>query len=56
MNVLLTGATGYIGAAVLRELTASGHRVTALVRSEHSATRVTGPGVTALVGDLTDTG
>ena len=32
MRVLLAGATGYIGQAVLRELMAQGHEVVALVR------------------------
>ena len=32
MRVLLAGATGYIGQAVLRELVAQGHEVVALVR------------------------
>ena len=32
MRVLLAGATGYIGQAVLRELVAQGHEVMALVR------------------------
>ena len=32
MWVLLAGATGYIGQAVLRELVAQGHEVVALVR------------------------
>jgi uncharacterized protein YbjT (DUF2867 family) len=34
MAVAPTGATGLIGSAVLRELLATGHEVTALVRSE----------------------
>lgn len=32
MNVLLIGATGYVGSAILSELTARGHKVTAVVR------------------------
>ena len=32
MRVLLAGATGYIGEAVLHELVAQGHEVVALVR------------------------
>jgi len=36
MRVLLAGATGYIGQAVLRELTAQGHEVVALVRPGRS--------------------
>ena len=32
MHVFLTGATGYIGSAVLDAMIKGGHRVTALVR------------------------
>ncbi|MBP3228753.1 MAG: NAD(P)H-binding protein [Bacteroidaceae bacterium] len=32
-NVLLIGATGFVGSAILSELTRRGHRVTALVRN-----------------------
>lgn len=55
MNVLLTGATGYIGAVVLTELRRAGHEVTAVVRSDRAAEQVTAAGATAVVGDLTDT-
>ena len=33
MTYFVTGATGFIGAAVLRALVAAGHRVRALVRA-----------------------
>jgi nucleoside-diphosphate-sugar epimerase len=55
MTVALTGATGLIGSAVLRELLATGHDVTALVRSETSAATATAAGAAAVVGDLSDT-
>lgn len=32
MNVLLIGATGYVGSAILNELVARGHNITAVVR------------------------
>jgi len=54
MDVLLTGASGYIGAVVLSELRKAGHSVTAVVRSEQAAERVTAAGATAVLGDLTD--
>jgi nucleoside-diphosphate-sugar epimerase len=54
MDVLLTGATGYIGAVVLSELRKAGHSVTAVVRSERAAEQVTAAGATAVQGDLTD--
>lgn len=54
MTLLLTGATGYIGSAVLDALIADGHDVLAVVRSEASAERVASAGATAIVGDVTD--
>lgn len=55
MAVVLTGGTGLVGEAVLRALLASGHEVTALVRSDDSAAAVTKTGATtAVVGDITD--
>ncbi|QEO14957.1 NAD-dependent epimerase/dehydratase family protein [Agromyces intestinalis] len=54
MTSLLTGATGYLGSAVLDRLVASGYDVVAVVRSPGSAERVTARGARALVGDLTD--
>jgi nucleoside-diphosphate-sugar epimerase len=40
MNVFIIGATGYIGRAVTARVLNAGHRVTALVRSEASASRL----------------
>lgn len=54
MDILLTGATGYIGSAVLAALVERGHRVMALVRSGTSASRVEAAGAVALQGDITD--
>src|SRR5690606_6516932 len=51
MKVLLTGGTGFIGSAVLRELRDRGHEVTALVRPDASAAAVAGAGATPLLGD-----
>ncbi|GAB2583335.1 NAD-dependent epimerase/dehydratase family protein [Microlunatus antarcticus] len=56
MDVLLTGATGYIGSVVLSQLLEAGHTVRAVVRSERSAEQVTAAGGTAVQGDLTDRG
>jgi nucleoside-diphosphate-sugar epimerase len=54
MNIVLTGATGYIGSATLKELLAHDHDVTALVRSDAAASAVQRDGVTPVVGDIND--
>lgn len=54
MTILLTGATGYIGSAVLDELIAQNTGVTALVRSEEAAAAVRVTGADAVVVDLSD--
>lgn len=56
MNILLTGGTGFIGSAILEQLVAGGHTVTALVRSDASAEKVAAQGATPVLGDLTDLG
>ncbi len=52
MKVFLTGATGYIGSAVLDALVRGGHQVIALVRDPEKAERVSRLGVQAVLGDL----
>ncbi|MBD3943170.1 NAD-dependent epimerase/dehydratase family protein [Microbacterium sp. NEAU-LLC] len=54
MKILLTGATGYIGSAVLDTLLDAGHDVVAPVRSDQAAAVVAAKGATAVVGDLHD--
>lgn len=54
MKILLTGATGLIGSAVLSALVAEGHQVTAVVRSQSSSLKVSDQGATAVIGDLFD--
>ena len=54
MKVFLTGATGYIGSAILPLLVDGGHDVTAIVRSSEKARAVEERGATAVVGDLDD--
>src|SRR4051794_21180109 len=56
MTIVLTGGTGYIGSALIKELVGAGHSVTALVRNEAGAAKATGLGARAAVGDLFDTG
>jgi nucleoside-diphosphate-sugar epimerase len=52
MNVVLTGATGFIGSHVLTELQEHGHEVTALVRDDAQAERVAARAATPIVVDL----
>ncbi|EGE59624.1 UNVERIFIED_ORG: uncharacterized protein YbjT (DUF2867 family) [Rhizobium esperanzae] len=55
-TVLVTGATGQQGGAVVRALTARGHRVKAISRKPDSngAKRLAGAGVEVVAGDLND--
>ena len=52
MRIFLTGATGYIGSAVMDALLRSGHEVTALVRDPEKADHVSRRGVRAILGEL----
>lgn len=54
MRVLVTGANGWVGSAVVQELAAAGHAVTGLVRSEAKGEAVTIRGGTPLIGSLDD--
>jgi nucleoside-diphosphate-sugar epimerase len=54
MKVFVTGASGWIGSAVVPELLGAGHEVVGLARSEESAQRIKGLGAIALRGDVDD--
>ncbi|MDJ1134246.1 NAD-dependent epimerase/dehydratase family protein [Streptomyces iconiensis] len=54
MRVLLTGGTGYIGAAVLDRLISGGHEVAAVVRSAEKAEPVRAKGAEPVIADLSD--
>ena len=54
MHVFITGGTGFIGSALVRELIAAGHRVTGLARTPESAAKLTAAGAAARTGELTD--
>jgi nucleoside-diphosphate-sugar epimerase len=54
MRVFVTGASGYIGSAVARELVRAGHEVTGMHHSEESAEIVRAAGATPIRGDMAD--
>ena len=54
MRVFLTGANGWIGSVVARELLDAGHSVVGLARSKQKGEALAGVGVTPLVGTLRD--
>lgn len=53
-NVTLIGASGFVGTAILNELLARGHRVTAVVRNPGKI-GIKSPSLTVVQADVTDT-
>lgn len=52
MQILITGATGQVGSAVLDALLRAGHQATALVRTPQKAETIALRGVRPIIGDL----
>ncbi|MEH7514167.1 SDR family oxidoreductase [Gottfriedia acidiceleris] len=54
MRIFVTGATGYVGTAVVQELINAGHKVVGLTRSDSGAVKLKEAGAEVYLGDLND--
>jgi nucleoside-diphosphate-sugar epimerase len=52
MKIFITGATGFVGSSITKELVGNGHEVLGLARSDESAEKLRRMGATAIRGSL----
>lgn len=56
MNILVTGATGFIGSNLVRRLVSQGHKLRVLVRKQSSTLNIDGLPLEIVYGDILDKG
>lgn len=56
MRIFVTGGSGFVGSAIIKELVREGHEVTGLVRRKSRAELVERSGATVVFGDLLEPG
>jgi len=54
MRIFVTGASGFVGSAIVNELIKNGHQVLGLARSESSAEKINKAGAEVYQGDIND--